>query len=172
MNTNDVVLRQWNPKAKEYFEKEKSNLLKILPECDIHHIGSTAVPGLGGKNIPDTIIVVSDEEKAKEVAKILESNGYYQTSDPGDEHRIFYNIDREFDGKQIHMHAHIMWKTENNYRDTLLFRDYMRKHPEEAKRYYSLKEKWAKEADYTRGRFGKLKAGYVSEIVEKAKNKD
>lgn len=132
-------------------------------------MGSTAVPGLGGKNIPDILVVVDDKKGAREAARIMESDGYYQTSEKGDEHRIFYNMDRKLGNKTVHIHAHIMWKTEDNYMDTILFRDYMRKHPEEAKRYYELKEKWAKEVDYIAGKFGKRKAGYVRDIVKKAR---
>ncbi|MCX6759466.1 MAG: GrpB family protein [Candidatus Nealsonbacteria bacterium] len=31
------------------FKKEKSKISKVIKNIEIHHIGSTAVPGLGGK---------------------------------------------------------------------------------------------------------------------------
>jgi len=165
-----VVLRSWDPETKKYFAKEKARLLKTLGKAfEIHHIGSTAVPGLGGKNIVDMILLAPDKKTAYSVVKILESMEYYHNKDAGDEYRIFFNCNRDFKGQKIHMHLNVMWKTSNKYKDYLMFRDYLRKHPEEAKRYYLLKKLWAKKAKNIREKYTEMKGDYVKEVLKKAK---
>ena len=45
--------RKYDPKFGELFKREKAKLKKIIPGIKIEHIGSTAVPSLGGKGIID-----------------------------------------------------------------------------------------------------------------------
>lgn len=69
------------------------------------------------------------------------------------------------------MHIHLMWKTSNDYKKYLLFRDYLRENKKETDRYYSLKKTWFKRARDDRHKYVKMKtdSGYVNKIVEKAK---
>jgi len=50
-----------------------------------------------------------------------------------------------------------MWKSFKRYKELLLFKDYLRKHPREAKRYYLLKKLWAKKAGSEPRKFTELK---------------
>jgi len=51
------VFKAYSPIFPKLFEKEKDRIKKILGENDlIEHVGSTAVPGLGGKEINDIYI--------------------------------------------------------------------------------------------------------------------
>lgn len=55
--------KPYNPAFSKYFEEEKKRLSKYLSgDYQIEHIGSTAVPGLGGKGIIDIMIAVSKEQ--------------------------------------------------------------------------------------------------------------
>ncbi len=44
------------------FEKEKQNIKRVLPNSDIQHIGSTAIPGLLTKGDLDILVRVKKEE--------------------------------------------------------------------------------------------------------------
>jgi len=45
-----ILIKPYDLNAPKYFRREKSFLVKNLGKnFEIHHIGSSAVPGLGGK---------------------------------------------------------------------------------------------------------------------------
>lgn len=165
-----VTIKPHDPNLPIYFNKEKSFLIKNLDkEFEIHHIGSSAVLGLGGKNIIDILLLVPTKRVANNVIKKLEFIGYFHDKNAGDKYRIFFNRDRFLNKKKIYIHLHLMWKSSKKYKYYLIFRDYLRKHPEEAKRYYSLKKIWTKKAGKTRKKYTEMKTNYVEEVLKKAK---
>lgn len=95
--------------------------------------------------------------------------GYENPEGTGNEHRIFFHINRKINDEVIHMHLHLMWKTSNKWKDYLLFRDYLRVHKDEANRYYELKKIWLKAAKKGLKKFSELKTEYIYEILKKAK---
>lgn len=55
---NNLKILRYNPKYPKIFQQNKKELIKVLGDnVEIHHIGSTAVSGLGGKGIIDMGIV-------------------------------------------------------------------------------------------------------------------
>jgi len=165
-----VIIKPYNPNLPKYFRKEKSFLIKNFgKKFEIHHIGSSAVPGLGGKNVVDIQLLVPTKRVANNLIKKLESIGYFYNKAGGDKYRIFFNRNPLYNKKKIHIHLHLMWKSAKRYKEYLTFRDYLRKHPEEAKRYYLLKEIWAKKAGTHPEKFTEMKTGYIEEILKKAK---
>ncbi len=165
-----ITIKPYDPKFPTYFELEKRLISKYLDEeSEIHHIGSTAVPGLGGKNVLDILILTPTKRKALKLIKTLEKIGYSYKEKAGDKYRIFFNKNRIFGKKKVHIHLHLMWKTYKYHKRHLIFRDYLRKHPEEAKRYYSLKKIWAKKAGNKPEKYTEMKTKYIKEILRKAK---
>lgn len=164
-----VIIKPYDPNMPIYFKKEKTFLIKILGKgFRIHHVGSSAVPGLGGKNVVDIQLLVPTKGDAEKLIKKLESIGYFHNKSGGDEHRIFFNRDHFYNKKKVHIHIHLMWKSAKKYKDHLMFRDYLRKHQEEATRYYSLKKKWAKKAEETPEKYTEMKTDFVKEVLRKA----
>lgn len=165
-----VIIESYDPNLPSYFKREKTFLIKNLGgDFEIHHVGSSAVPGLGGKNVIDIQLLVPTKKAANSIIEKLESIGYFHNKNAGDEYRIFFNRDRFYNKKKVHIHLHLMWKSAKKYKDYLMFRDYLRKHPEEAKRYYSLKKVWAKKAGKIREKYTEMKTNYVKEILNKAR---
>ena len=56
------------------FEIERARIAPLLPGAEIHHIGSTAVPGLPAKPIIDVMALVDDMDAA--VPALIERGGY------------------------------------------------------------------------------------------------
>ncbi len=58
------VFKPYNQKFSELFEKEKERIISCLKKrLSIEHVGSTAVPDLGGKGIIDIAIGVNKEDR-------------------------------------------------------------------------------------------------------------
>jgi GrpB-like predicted nucleotidyltransferase (UPF0157 family) len=103
----------------------------------IDHIGSTAVPGLGAKDVVDVQVTVADLGAVDAVTTPLRAAGFRQGSaveydvfpgmpatDPGLRKRFM----REPEGRR-RAHVHIRERGRFNQRYALLFRDYLRASP-------------------------------------------
>lgn len=153
----------YNKEFKKKFEKEKKRISKIIKDCEIYHIGSTAVPRLGGKGIIDIMIGIRSWKESKEIVKKLEKLDFIHVH-PKEKGRIFLSKNKSLSLSNIHVHiAKIESKV---YKELLVFRNYLRKNKKEAERFYKLKLKWSKESIGARKEYNKLKEKYIKEILK------
>jgi len=161
---------KYDPNFKLYFEREYNRLAKNFGKFfKIYHIGSTAVPNLGGKNILDILLLSPTKKDAKRACKKMMLIGYTNPPNTGDKFRILFKRDMSYKNKKIRVHVHLMWKTSDRYKNYIIFRDYLRTHPKEVKKYYNLKKFWWEKANHDRKKYTKMKAGYVVSVINKAK---
>ncbi|NQU82575.1 MAG: GrpB family protein [Parcubacteria group bacterium] len=146
----------------EIFEEKKKKIFKIIEGCDIHHIGSTAVLGLGGKGIIDMMIGINDWKEAEEIVEKLKSIGFTHVN-PKENERIFLSTQKDTGIGDFHIH--IVKKGGNIYSDILAFRDYLRENKKEVSNFYKLKIKWHTDSNGDRKMYGKLKGEYIKEIL-------
>jgi len=154
------------PRFVKIFKEEKDKISKIIKEVEIHHIGSTSIPGLGGKGIVDIMIAIKDRKELENVVKKLKIIGFKHIH-PEEKGRVF--LSRVGPTKLGGTHIHIVVKNQRPYKDLLLFRDYLRKNKKEIKEFFKLKQKWAAEVKENRKEYGKLKEKYVKKILKIAK---
>ena len=113
----------------------------------IDHIGSTSVPGLPAKDVIDVQVTVADGDALERVSGALAERGWRRmvpASDhhvpglPGDAaewHKAFFD---EPEGERP-THVHVRIDGRANQRYALLFRDYLRAHPDAAATYAQVK---------------------------------
>lgn len=123
------------------YQEEKERILEVIGDkvVAIEHFGSTAVPGLEAKPIIDVLIAIRHLDDAKECIEPLGRLGYeYRPLEEliTPESRYFRKGPPGANSHHIRMveAGNTLW---NQY---LLFRDYLRSHPEEAGRYCELKK--------------------------------
>lgn len=104
----------------------------------IEHVGSTAVPGLCAKPIVDIQISVVDQEDESAYAPALAGVGL-QLSSRDSLHRYL----RPFPKRPREVHAHVCSAGSVWEREHLLFRDYLRFHPQAASAYGEAKRQLA-----------------------------
>jgi GrpB-like predicted nucleotidyltransferase (UPF0157 family) len=117
----------------------------------IDHIGSTSVPGLGAKDVIDVQITV--KELNNQIRQTLENAGYKYSGTTAHDHvpqgendnpklweKLFFN---EPEG-QRRANIHIRVDGKPNQKYPLLFRDYLRAHPNSAKSIELIKRELAK----------------------------
>lgn len=126
------------------FEQEKQRLKLHLDEAAIiEHIGSTAVPGLGGKGIIDIAVAV-DRHLFDETTRILQDLGYEFRPAFSTESRFYFVIfldDQE--EKKRRYHLHVTTQESSEFQEFIKFRDCLRKNPEMLLEYSTVKEKAA-----------------------------
>jgi len=148
------------------FNKERRKISAALGKCEIQHVGSTAVPGLGGKGIVDIMIALDNWKGENEVIEKLRSLGFKHIH-PKQRGWIF--LSRTGPTKYGDTHLHLVKKGSYPYREMLTFRDHMRSHPKEAERYWKLKLSWFKETRGVRRRYTAAKESYVKNIWRRSR---
>jgi GrpB-like predicted nucleotidyltransferase (UPF0157 family) len=117
----------------------------------IDHIGSTAVPGLGAKDVIDIQITVPDLDKAGGVTNTLRAAGFRQGSTfqydvfhkkPETDPELRKLFMREPEGeRRVHIHTRELGRFNQRY--ALLFRDYLRSSEDLRAEYELLKRRAA-----------------------------
>lgn len=134
-----------DPKWKEQFSAEAKAIEHALPDISIslHHIGSTAVPGLLAKPIIDLMGVVKDLEAVDRADSTFEELGYQVMGTFGIEGRRYFRKLNSL-GERTH-HLHIFSDGSPHIERHLAFRDYLIAHPEKAAEYAALKQRLVRE---------------------------
>jgi len=148
------------------FEKEKQRISNALrgDDIEIHHIGSTAVPRLGGKGIIDIMLGINTWKDLGSIIEKLKIIGFKHIH-PKEKGRVF--LSKTGATKLGDVHIHIVKKGGKVSKDLLLFRDCLRNHKKEAEKYFNLKLKWSEEFKGDRKKYTKEKVNYVKDILRK-----
>ena len=107
----------------------------------IEHIGSTSVPGLPAKPVIDIDVVIERDDQLEPVIGRLATVGYDFQGDKGVPGRYAFGPPP---GVPDH-HLYVCAEDNPELHRHLVFRDYLRRHPEQAAAYGELKQRLAKE---------------------------
>jgi GrpB-like predicted nucleotidyltransferase (UPF0157 family) len=140
---------------------------------EVHHIGSTAVPGLAAKPIIDIVLEVSDLAALDAHNSQMEEIGYKPRGEFGIPGRRYFQ--KGGDNRTHHLHAFL--RGDPNVVRHIAFRDYLRRHPEVAREYGDLKRRVARTCDNDVERYCDGKDAYVKRVEamavkEHASNKE
>jgi GrpB-like predicted nucleotidyltransferase (UPF0157 family) len=150
------------------FETERVRLEKLLgKKVQIEHMGSTAIPGLGGKGIIDIAIGVVRLSDLQPVANILISAGYFPDLDNQLPAGRIFLASREHDSVLGDYHLHIMVTGSGEWNDFIVFRDQLRSNQELRNEYMSLKNKLLIDTQADRGEHKRLKGSFIQKVLKK-----
>jgi GrpB-like predicted nucleotidyltransferase (UPF0157 family) len=147
------------------FNKEKERIASRLPKkASIEHVGSTAVPGLGGKGIIDIAIAVDKSDMDNATAALQELGYEFRPSfsTPDRFYFIIYLPDSEEGSRRYHIH--LTYPENKEWKELIGFRDYLRHHPKELQEYAELKKQAAFEANHEGDRYRKIKEPMFEKI--------
>jgi len=147
------------------FETERAVLEDVLAswlEGGIHHIGSTAVPGLAAKPVIDMMAGVSDLEEARAAFAPLKSCSYqYTPHRPGTHH-----FSKPPGPWWTSTHGlHLTKPGSDLWRERLAFRDALRADPALATEYADLKARLAQEHGAEIERYTVGKRAFVARVL-------
>jgi GrpB-like predicted nucleotidyltransferase (UPF0157 family) len=163
-----IVLAPHDPRWAVAFEREASALRTALSDLafDVHHIGSTAIPGIVAKPVLDMLGIVPAVEAMDAHASRLAALGYEALGEYGIPGRRYFRKDAP-DGTRTHQ-LHVFSRGSAEIQRHLDFRDYLRAFPAAAAAYAELKRELAAQcrgdsAVYTDG-----KSSFVRDIERRA----
>lgn len=130
----------------------------------IDHIGSTSIPGLAAKPIIDIQVSVAAFEPLDAFRQPLTQLGYVYRAENSDLAKRYF---REAPGDP-RTHIHVRRAGSWSEQFALLFRDYLRCHPDDAARYAAVKRQLAEQYGADRHGYTDAKVPCIWEIMLKA----
>ncbi|MBB4846247.1 GrpB-like predicted nucleotidyltransferase (UPF0157 family) [Paucibacter oligotrophus] len=164
-----ITLLAHKPEWPQAFAAEAARLSGLMADemLALHHIGSTAIPGISAKPIIDMLMVVRDVDALDRRAQALLDQGYEAMGEYGIAGRRYF---RKSDGagrRSHHLHCFAAGSAEVGRH--LAFRDYLRSHPDEAQAYGLLKQALAQRfADDEGARYVEGKTDFIRQVLAKA----
>jgi GrpB-like predicted nucleotidyltransferase (UPF0157 family) len=167
-----IVVSEYDAEWPRMFERERAAVGAALGDMvvSIEHVGSTAVPGLAAKPIIDLLVGVRSLVTARTRApEPLRHLGYvlipeYESWLPDE---MFFR--KSGRGPWTH-HLHVMEPSNPQWERRVLFRDYLRAHPEAASEYAALKKSLAARFGDDIAAYRDAKHEFVETVTAKALN--
>lgn len=160
-----IEIRDYDPEWPHLFEREAARVRAALGErvLMLEHVGSTSVPGLAAKPRIDMLLAVPDSSDESTYVPALEAAGYRLVIREPDwyEHRVFKGPDTD-----VNLHTFTVGCPEIDR--MLLFRDWLRTHPEDRQLYERAKRDLAgKDWKYVQN-YADAKTEVVEGIIARA----
>jgi len=163
---DSVIVVDYDPAWTSAFEKLRGQLAKSLGSLPvtIEHVGSTSIPGAAAKPIIDIDIVVQSKDSVRQAIRLLSKAGYRHLGDLGIAGREAFESPA---GLPAH-HLYVVVAGNSEHVRHLLFRDHLRKHPEEVREYSDLKKSLAKKFRNDRDAYTEAKTEFVEEVLRRS----
>jgi GrpB-like predicted nucleotidyltransferase (UPF0157 family) len=161
----EVVLVEYDPRWPVLFEQAAEQIRRALGDAtlEIHHVGSTSVPGLMAKPLIDIDLVVADTTDEEAYVPKLEAAGYVLRVREPDwfEHRMLR-------GSEPRVNLHVFPPECSEVVRMLLFRDWLRMNEADRQLYARTKrELAAQEWKYVQN-YADAKTAVVEDILARA----
>jgi GrpB-like predicted nucleotidyltransferase (UPF0157 family) len=162
---SSLIIREYDPSWVQLFEQLRGFVLPVLNDLivTIEHVGSTSVPGLAAKPIIDIDVVVSTLSGVLTAIQRLSTIGYIHEGDLGTAGREAFIPPADV----IWHHLYVSTMENTEYKRHILFRDYLRNHPKDAKQYGDLKLELAQRFQNDRLAYTNAKGDFVREILQR-----
>lgn len=160
-----VRLSDFNENWAKLYQDEADFLRTIFTDeiVRFEHFGSTSVPGLQAKPVIDMMCIVNDINHVDLYNNKMNQLGYDVAGDSGIPGRRLFRKGGEERTHHIHF-----YQTDNPQIERhLIFRDYLRCHPEEVARYSRFKEELAERFENT-SEYSPAKKTFVMEMEQLA----
>ena len=159
-----VEIVEYRTEWAEIFERERAAILETCGPwvMEVHHVGSTSVPGLAAKPILDIMPVVAsakDGENAVEPMTILGYRYREENELPG---RFYF--DKIVGGLTV-VHCHMYQQDHSDVRKLVAFRDQLRTDKETAIAYERLKRDLASKYRNDRESYTDGKGEFIRETI-------
>lgn len=143
------------------FRRESLRLEALLGTAAtaIHHIGSTAVPGLCSKPVLDVLVETADLERVDALEPRFSAAGYLAKGEYGIPGRRYFTRP---EGTELKTHVHVFRQGSSAVARHLGFRDYLRVHSDMAAEYGALKQRLARDFERDAAAYQAGKTAFIS----------
>ena len=162
MSQKEIIVKilPYNSNWPNLFEEGALKIRQALGEncTEIHHIGSTSVPGLDAKPIIDMIPVVQNILRVDSVQVIanMKELGFMAKGENGIPFRRFFC--------STSANIHVFEKSSPEIEHHLTFRNYLRQNPSVCQEYAALKKKLAVKHPYDVNQYSLGKSTFITNV--------
>ncbi len=166
LKRGQVVVVPYDSRWPGLFEEAAAQLRATLGSTilEVHHVGSTAVPGLCAKPILDVLGSVHDFDTARRAVPQLAELGYEFRPEEEIPDRHYFR--RPPGGELRTHHLSLAEPASHHHRVTLGFRDALRQNPDLAAAYARLKLDLAQRFPFDRPAYTHGKSEFVRQVPE------
>ena len=159
-----VEIAAYRPAWREVFACEAAAILEACRPrvIEVHHIGSTSVPGLAAKPILDMMPIAANPDDGERVVPQMTALGYRYRGENGIPGRFYF--DRIVDGRTV-AHVHMFPAGHPEVWRHLAFRDHLRAHPRVARDYERVKRALAARYREDRRSYTDRKAEFINSVI-------
>jgi GrpB-like predicted nucleotidyltransferase (UPF0157 family) len=165
-----VIIAPYDPRWPKRFAREQERLCAVAGSSfvAVEHVGSTSVPACSAKPILDIMAGIRSLAEFPALIAPLASLGYEYV--PGQERLIPERrfLRRPSEPRPRTHHLHVVEMASSFWRDHLLFRDWLRSHPEDVQRYERLKLELATRHRQDRAAYTEAKTGFIEGILARS----
>lgn len=136
----------------------------VLPSARIEHVGSTAIPGLGGRRVLDIVIAAPRESHDDIVSRLL---GIGFVISPLKHMQPMLTGSIRYHDKDYPMLLYVLPEDSQIYQGWIAFRMYMKQHPEEIQNYAEVKQKAIADGKTNGWSYQQAKTPYLEELVKR-----
>ena len=136
----------------------------VLPSVQVEHVGSTSIPGLGGRRVLD-IVIPAEQGSHDEIVSKLMSIAFIKS--PLTHMQPMLTGVIHFNDKDYPMLLYVLPKDSEIYRGWIAFRSYMQQHPEEVQHYSDVKKRAIAEGKTNPWVYQQAKTPYLESLVTK-----
>ncbi|MEU0153477.1 GrpB family protein [Micromonospora fulviviridis] len=162
---NPITIRPYDPSWPVRYLREEARTRAALGgrALALEHVGSTTVPGLPAKDRLDIDLIVADPADEGAYIPDLTAAGYLlRTREPHwYEHRCLWTGSHD-------VNLHVFGPDCDEFLRHLIFRDWLRSHPDDRERYAARKYEAAAEHPLSASRYVYSKATVIREILKRA----
>lgn len=171
-----VVIVDYDPRWPVLYEEEKRRILQTIGHkvISVEHIGSTAIPDLGGKPIIDIMAGVHRSTDADECIPLLQDLDYKDVTPQPEEPDWYYCLSKVYLPEMLKLknyHLHLVEYMSDHWQKHLLFRDFLQTHPHVAQQYYELKKKLAAKYGSNRIGYTDAKTSFIKSVIAQARQR-
>jgi GrpB-like predicted nucleotidyltransferase (UPF0157 family) len=166
--TQPIEVVDYDPDWPRAYAEERDRIAAAIGDAAlaIEHVGGTSVPGLPAKPVIDLMVGVEDIERAGPAVAGLINLGYEYVPELETElpdRRYFRR------GSPETHHVHMVSVSSDYFAEHLLFRDYLRSHPQAAEEYGKLKHGLADRHRFDREAYRAGKLPFIDTVVAAAR---
>ena len=157
----------YDPRWRSFYRAESELISSLLGPflLGVHHIGSTAVWGLAAKPTIDLLGVVRSLIELDANNASLIGLGYQPKGENGIHGRRYF---QKLNGDEHLFHLHAFEQGHPEIARHLLFRDYLRSHPDEAQAYQKLKLQLAARFTDDPSQYTSGKSALIAMLIQQA----
>lgn len=159
-----VHYQAYDAQLPDVFKNIKSLIQSAISEIAVEHVGSSSIPGVGGRNVLDIALPVAEENQPT-VKQALYDLGFEDSPFP---HYLPLLVGQiAHGGKNYQILLYVVAPSSGVLSDWIEFRDYMRDHAEEARAYDATKREAIANGKVMGDDYQEAKTPFIDTITEK-----